>query len=660
MTDLTSLLKRWEELPRIEDTGPKSGVNAPVMLAIRRRLRLLYGAMCLLGLLPAVLYLSGLPLPYRAAACALGMVVPGGGLLAGGSLPLVLGGAAVLAAFFTLGRSMVDWYGNIAVMLLLTAAGCLGGLFASPGQGAVSMLPPVLAAAACVIYFEGTQRRLERRILADRQRRIESFPRLEALVSALPEPPAQERRELDDIALKAARYLFDMTVRERGDFQDYNKTRINSMGAYRYQFSALGYALMLMQCKYTPNFRGYQSRAWHFLADAFTDPRCCAYWKWEKLGGRFRWDPDPVAKENIMLSGWMLPVVNACGANMGDRSYEREGSIAFRPFFHRDTQYSYSAHSLTDTLAGQWLRRDYPGLLVPCEPHIAFPVCNSYGIMGTMIYDRDHGTDYSLRILDAFNEKLSEEFEEADGCVTAMRHYLFGACRYLLKPAMNVSVLNGLSIAWEYAPIYPGLARRCYAMARDELIEIRNGMAQLRNMPWEQIVDPGTMSKNPSLFCGLLEHMAAEHGDWELMQALEAVERVYLKPSSNPGVLKYKDVSVVNMAYIALGKWARQGDWRDTILLGPGENALRGPYLDDCSYPDVLVARAVSTDGEDLDLVLCSGSRQKRQSITIRRLQPQAEYIAQGPGLSFRAGADGSAVLDLELGDRTGVYIRRV
>lgn len=208
-------------------------------------------------------------------------------------------------------------------------------------------------------------------------------------------------------------------------------------------------------------------------------------------------------------------------------------------------------------------------------------------------------------------------------------------------------------------PIFPGLAKRCYAMARDEVIDIRNGMAFLEGIPWEQVVDPGTLSKNPSLFCGLLEHMAAEHGDDELMQAMEAVERAYLRPSTNPGVLKYKDVSVVNMAYIALSKWARPGDWRDTIVHGPGEYALSGPYLDDCAYPDVLVARAISSDGEDLDLVLCSGSSKKEQSITIRQLKPCAQYFAQGPDIRFTAAEDGSAVLNVVLNDRTKIHIRR-
>lgn len=659
MIDLEKLLEKWNNMPRIEETGPKHGVNAPVMSTIRRRLRILYGSMCVIGTIPAILLALGLHIPYKAAAFAIGLVVPGGGFMACGNLIPILAGMLILMLFFTLGRNMVDWYGNIAIMLLLWLSGCFGAFLAPEHTEAVWLFLPVFAATVCLIYFEGKQRSLEKQILRDRQRRISSFYRLKELVSDTTDKPAQEYRELDDVAVKAARYIFDMTVRENGDFTDYNKTRINSMGAYRYQFSALGYAIMLMQCKYTPNFRGYQSRAWRFLIDAYTDPRCCAYWKWEKLGGKFRWDPDPVAKENIMLSGWMLPVVTGYGAHTGDRRYEMQGSINFRPFYHRDTKFPYSAHSLTKTLVDQWNHRAYPGMLIPCEPNIAFPVCNSYGIIGMMIYDRDHGTDYSHKILDDFNSMLAEEFVEADGSVAAMRHYLFGACRYLLKPAMNVSVLNGLSIAWEYSPIFPGLAKRCYAMARDEVIDIRNGMAFLEGIPWEQVVDPGTLSKNPSLFCGLLEHMAAEHGDDELMQAMEAVERAYLRPSTNPGVLKYKDVSVVNMAYIALSKWARPGDWRDTIVHGPGEYALSGPYLDDCAYPDVLVARAISSDGEDLDLVLCSGSSKKEQSITIRQLKPCAQYFAQGPDIRFTAAEDGSAVLNVVLNDRTKIHIRR-
>lgn len=566
----------------------------------------------------------------------------------------------ILTAFFTIGRNVVEWYGNIALMIGLWIIGCFGGLFASGEPDYRLLIWALLPAVLCFSFFEFRQYRMEKKIFNNRRRREDRFEDMMRTVDQIPQKK-EEYRELDDTALKAARYLFDMTVREKGDFTDYNKTSINSMGAYRYQFSVLGYALMLMQCKYTPNFHGYQNEAWRFLIESYADPRCCAYWKWEYLGGRFKWNPDPVANENIMLSGWMLPVVNAYAAHTGDRRYEKKDAIRFHPFFRQNSkEYGYSADELTRLLVEQWKNKKYPGMLIPCEPHIAFPICNSYGMLGVIIYDRDHGTNYAADLIDEYNEVLGKEFVEADGCVADMRHYLFGASRFMHKPAMNVSPIGGISIGLQYRPIYPGLAKRCYAIVRDEVISIKNGMAYIRGIPWEEALDVATMTKNPSMYCGLLEQLAAEYGDEELLRAVEAVERRYLKPSKNPGVLRYKDVAVINMAYIALSKWARQDDWCDTIHKGPGENALKGPILEKCAYPDVLVARAISTDGSNLELVLCSGSEHKEQQIQIARLQPLQEYFVEGMGQKIKADGTGRAMLHVNLTVRLKIRIRRI
>lgn len=668
MGNLQKALEKWNKIPQITETGPERGANAPLMRAIRKKRRIQYAFLCMLGMLPCFLDLTGaVAVNSRLVRFFMGLVIPGGGFLAHADFIGILTGIAVLLCFFTLGRKVIELYGNLALMLFLWILGCFGGLYGTKPSGIETLLLPVMTAFFCLTYFEVRQWRLEKRILRDREKRTERFEEIIKPVQELSEALEKKRekkedyRELDGRALKAARYLFDMTVREKGDFTDYDKTSINSMGAYRYQFAAMGYALMLMQCKYTPNFHGYQNQAWRFLIEAFTDPRCCGYWKWEYLGGRFRWNPDPVANENIMLSGWMLPVVTAYGAHTGDYRYEKKGALCFCPSHKPGAKkYSYSAGELTGLLVNQWRSKKYPGILISCEPHIAFPICNSYGILGTIIYDRDHGTNYVEEFLDIYNEAMKKEFVEADGCVADMRHYLFGAMRFMHKPAMNVSPIGGIAIGLEYGPIYPGLAKRCYALVKDEVVTMRRGMAYLKDLSWEQAIDLGTMTKNPSMYCGLLEQLACEYDDRELLEAVEAVERQYLKPSKNPGVLRYKDVAVINMAYLCLSKWAKGGDWYDTIHKGPSKEALKGPILEDCAYPDVLVARAVSTDGTDLELVLSSGSEKKEQTIKLARFMKNQSYMVEGLNRIIQADGEGRMIIQLTLSERTELRIRRV
>jgi hypothetical protein len=82
-----------------------------------------------------------------------------------------------------------------------------------------------------------------------------------------------------------------------------------------------------------------------------------------------------------------------------------------------------------------------------------------------------------------------------------------------------------------------------------------------------------------------------------------------------------------------------------------------GPILDECAYPAVLVARAVS-DGNDLRLVLRPGGAPGRRSIAIADLLPEQRYDIRGAVTDeLVAGRDGRAVVDVDLGDRVELTI---
>ena len=81
------------------------------------------------------------------------------------------------------------------------------------------------------------------------------------------------------------------------------------------------------------------------------------------------------------------------------------------------------------------------------------------------------------------------------------------------------------------------------------------------------------------------------------------------------------------------------------------------PILSGASYPDVLVARAV-TDGTALDLVLRPGTTKSRQRLQITRLRPNATYMVSGAvDRTLTADATGSAVLDVDLTGRVQITV---
>jgi hypothetical protein len=68
------------------------------------------------------------------------------------------------------------------------------------------------------------------------------------------------------------------------------------------------------------------------IINCHTEPKARGCRRQENLAGYCKWDPDPVKKGNVMLSGWAVSVIAAYGTNTGDRRHDREGTLAFRPF----------------------------------------------------------------------------------------------------------------------------------------------------------------------------------------------------------------------------------------------------------------------------------------------------------------------------------------
>jgi hypothetical protein len=215
-------------------------------------------------------------------------------------------------------------------------------------------------------------------------------------------------------------------------------------------------------------------------------------------------------------------------------------------------------------------------MLIPCEPHVAFPICNSYGILGMLIYDRDHGTHYCEDIFDDLYRYLSDNFVEAEGSFALRRQYIYGL-RFIPESQIMYDPMADVQNYFMYAPIFPGIAKRNYAMIRKHCLEIRDGVTYIKGRKWEDIFDISTMKKNPSLSISNLEMIAAEYGDTEILDGLRAAEKIFLERSKDPDYFKFKDVPLVVMANFAIGRFLRQGDWSDIILRGPKKRLSPAP-----------------------------------------------------------------------------------
>jgi hypothetical protein len=643
-----SMVNGKQTVPSLDATC--ASAYGPVFARIRRKVLVIYALLCLIAIVPSILRIF-FDFSPKIAAIFLGLLVPGGGFFAAASPLSIALGALTVLVFFTVAFKTLDLFGDMLGVAAVWIAGILGGLLSNAQTPLWAPALPIAAACITWGYWALRVRKQLRFFRVSRDRRLTTIDAMIGKIEASGAPNQENvGRELSREAVEASRYLFDLCLNGKG-YDNFDRHFFPSLAAYRYQLSYVGYALMTLQCKYTPNFHGYLNEAQRFLIDGFTRPETCGYWKWESLLGYWKWNPDPAARGNVMLTGWAAALIAGYEANTGDRYYENPNSLRFKPFKNREKTYNYDLKSIIESFVSQI--DSEPTALIPCEPYMQFPICNSYAMAAILAYDRHHGSNYAEKIYEKYINALSEEFCDPNGDMAIRRHMLTGL-RFIPKTALTEGDFGNISVAQPYHPVYPGLAKRCYAIVRDEALEIRDGVAYMKKVPWEKVVDMGTHVFSPGLLISQLETTALEFGDYEMANALVEAEKKYLTMSKKR--FKYKDVSVCGMANFAASRWNRKDDWLDTILKGPPAAAYTGPLLGSCPYPEVLVAKACS-DGKNLELVLYNGTENQKADIIIEGLQKDTKYRVKETGATFMADPSGKAALSCAVNGRTALTV---
>jgi len=615
----------------------------PVTAARHRRIAMIYAAMCILGLLPAIV---GMPPSIQAAG--LGLWIPGGGFLAVGGWAILL--FALTLALFAL--AVFAWFGAgmvIAPIIVWLGSALLAGLMAG---GQTWFLAPYLVAAMVAgigiyAYRRNQARKTAELATLEARKRIIATAIAEAIEVAAP-VPAMAERELTPDDLASSRYALDRALQPVGQMNGYDKVDQFQTAALRYQINHLGYGLGMLQCMYTPSFHGYLSQAQRNLIELYLDRRIWGYWLWESAWGNLNFtDPDPAAKDNIMLTGWFGIQLCMYMSNTGDRRYAEPGSLPFRRNARR--VYHHDAHTIAQSVARNFLDSEF--CLYPCEPNWLYPICNHYGMTSLKIYDRVFGTKYVPSVLDRWLDNLDAEFTDYSGSIIGLRSSLTGF-RFPF-PAADAA-LAGFQNCFA-----PDRAQRMWATARQDLKYIiksdESGATRL-SIPGKGF-DFGNYKSGYAGAYAMLMDAAHEFGDYEIADAaLRALDRDCGR-ADDGGVLRYSKGSNLSNAMAMRARIHRRDDFRRTIAEGPPEASLRGPILTDAKYPDVLVARAFS-DGAGLDLVLYPGANPGPQEIRIERLRPGAKYaMRSGSEHAFAADPDGTASLYVELHGRTPVHI---
>lgn len=613
-------------------------VHGPVTASRLRRALAGYLVVVAAGLVPL---LAGAAPTWK--AFGLGLMAPGGGFLYTSDpvfvvLTLVLF-ALTLGLWFGAGNivfPVVVWVGAAGLATLRVHTGIWA--WAEIAVPALVLGLVLISPLAQRLTFRAAVRRGEERNRYLAERRY-----------APPLPSSGVADELSPDDLAHGRFLLDLALQPVDRFDGFDWVDQFQTAAVRYQLNFASYALALMHFTRMPAFTGYLAQAQRNLIDKMTDKRVWRYWRLENMWGNLDLNPDPIPRDNIMLSAYLAVMLAGYETCTADDRYDTPRSLVFR--WNDKREFAYDHHAIAGAVYDNFKRS--PWGMFPCEPNWIYSACNTFGINTLLSHDRLHGTSYASELIDSFKHAVDVEFLTPDGRVTAIRSSRLG----LTIPSLT-STMADAGTALFLNPSLPAAAQRSWEIVRTEFVSVDDrGVPAITLRGWDKL-DVGNYKVGTDVSASaMLMAAAVEMGDDEIYRAIANTLDDKFTPVVDDGVLRYEKASTQANCMLAMSRFGRHNGFHDLIARGLPTSELAGPKLVQAPYPDALVAKA-STDGTALDLVLRAGAGPKRVPLVLGQLVPGRQYAVTGATVSeFRADDSGSARLEVDLAERTVVRI---
>lgn len=617
------------------------GVQGPITRRHFYRAVSVYWAVVVAGMLPTWL---GWGPSWR--AFGLGLIWPGAGFLYTSDVLLLL------LTFAVLGLTLKNFWlqGNFVFPVAVWLAAALGAALRAP-SGAwtwAAWAVPLVPVTVGVAFF------VRKRIQISGQRRV-GASRNEWLASTeyaapgrAPAPPVQEH-SADDLAWQ--RYILDLSLQPVDQFEGWTARNQVDMGAWRYTCNWFQWALALAQSTRTPAFHGYVSMAQRNLIEKMCDRRVWEYWRHENLWGNLNASPDPVAIDNIMFSGYWSLMLETYRSNTGDNRYEAPGSLPMR--WNEKTVFEYDAPAVAAALEFNFDRSGYGGFA--CEPGIIFTSCNAFALSGLRARARLAGGDLDADRLSEYRHTVEQELTSPAGSLLTAVYNRYGMANTVVT-SPGIDAGQGFFVR----PLLPDVSARTWEILKhDYLTETAEGIDVASGGLSRQIgnVDPGNSDKSRTFMLVTMASVAREMGDEHIAEKLMATAESEAAVEDIQGGRRFATASNFTNGTAGLARFNRADGWYDLITTGPPDHWLTGPILAEATYPDVLVARAVS-DGNGLALVIRPGGSGGRRTLRLGRLRPDASYMVRGAvEETITADAGGGADVSVDLDDRLEVEV---
>ena len=579
----------------------------------------------------------------RTRAAGLGLMVPGGGDLL--NKEPVRGAAA--AGSSALG--LVLWIGSgnhVATPLAWLGSAALSARRAEGrGQAGLVRYAVPLAVGGAVA---GMAIRLKKDFEKQKATAQETNQYLEHFEPPLrgddrPEPFVAEELSKDELLF--ARHLLGIALQDADNWDNYVIMEQFQPTAIRYQLNYVGWALSVLQYSRMPAFHGYLSEAQRLLIEKFQQRKVWSYWWLENLWGNLESNPDPVRKQNVMLSGFFGLQLGTYQSATGDMRYTEPGSIKFH--WDRKRTYEYSLPTICDAMAREIDASEW-GMIV-CEPNWLYSYCNSTAGSTFKVQDRMAGSEYWPSLQGRFTRTVDEEMHRPDGLAMFFKSTRTG---YGNGSVPTSSV--------ELRPLIPELADRGWALLKAGFwLTDDDGKVSGTVLPhMAKALDYGNGGGSKVGMYGSVMQAAREAGDEERASVTWNELLDVAKPVRTRDGLEFPGASITARANVGLGAFGRKGAWLDLIERGLPEAWATGPILKDVPFDDAMVARA-ETDGLTLDLVLHPVDDDVDTHLTLARLTPGISYEVSGDvTASVVADENGEAVVPAHLAGRSAINVR--
>jgi hypothetical protein len=573
--------------------------------------------------------------PVRAAGVSL--VFPGAGLLyiAWPLLFLVALAALVLAVVLWWGIS-AHWAIPLVWLASVVVAAALADgprLFVDSGTTWPVAIPIAYALAALAI---GTAVfRMERRYRTKRA----LVPELNAYLSEVT-PAARPKavQEPTDFDAELLGWVYDLSLQPLDEFNGFDwGEQIHGPTCVRYQLNMLGYGLSLYAANYIPNAPQPVEAALANLILKATDLRVWKYWRTLNLIGNLDANPDPIVRDNIMLSAYLAEQVNLYEAATGSARFDEPGSLTF--VWKDGRTFAYDHHSIVDAVRRNFEANELG--FFPCEPGWVFTACNTMGAQALKGHDTLHATAHWPAVEPQWRHAVEEEMLTPDGNLPHIRSKYVGLSFDTGEVPGGEYYLTGTN---GFADVAPDLAARAGLLA---LRGVDSKMAALRDLivDGELQLDMEAAPERNTLITTAVPAWTRLVGGARAVGETEVARAALRRMEATCGTGRRWPERPLHAGVQTLGihlltRWGTP--------IGSAGLALRGyvpptgPVLADGPWDDVLVTKARCTDGRTLELALRPRRAGRVEAaLGFTALQPHQRYRLATAGGTVDVTADG-------------------